>query len=184
LQILALANALGEYPHALTGDHAALADRIADDVVVEHRADFPAALSGSVGKEFSAPQSLFLTREHRIDDRRAEFPLRQDSRCFQNDGDARCVVIGPRGIGLCIHDVADDRIDMSADDDYAIGIGALLYAEHVDDIHAVGRAWAGEVARDRLAREASAASRADCVELRFRPGPGRADSAFGVAGIG
>jgi hypothetical protein len=73
---------------------------------------------------------------------------------------------------------------MRADDDDAIGIAAALDAEHVDDLHPVRRARAGEATTDPLHREATAATAPDRLELRRRPFARRADAALRVGGRG
>ena len=92
------ADAFGEDAHPAGLALAALAQGIADDVVVEHRRHGPAARLGGLGEQGRAPQPLFLGGEDRIDDRRVEALPGQDTRGLEHQRDARRVVVGARRV--------------------------------------------------------------------------------------
>ncbi len=181
-QVLGGANAFGKDADAAGVLHAALADRIADDIVVEHRADLPAALLRGIGEQFGAPQPLFLGREGDVDDRRIELPLRQQARGLQYQRNARGIVVGAGGVVRRVHHVGDAAVDVAADDDDAIGIAAGLDAQHILDHDAIGCARTGEAAADPLDPDAAAAILADRGQLRRHPVACGADAALGVGG--
>jgi len=73
-------------PHLATIAHAVAAERVADDVVGEHRVDVPVFLFRLFGKMCRAEQALLFTRDRHENDRRVEFILRHHARHLEHCG--------------------------------------------------------------------------------------------------
>ncbi len=150
---------------------------VADNVVVEHRHDLPAARLRGVRQQLAAPETLLLAGKRGIDDRRGEFLSGEQPGSLHHQRHAGGVVVGAGCIGGGIHHVIDAAVDMPLHDDDAIRIaGAFLHRDHILHADAVGRARAGGGRIDGLDREAIAASAADLGEPPRNPVAGRTNS--------
>ena len=170
--------AFGEHAHRRVVTDAVAAVAVADDVVVEVGLDLPAFRSRVLGEDLAAVQALLFARQHGIDERRAELVLGQNPRRFHDRRHARAVVVGAGRIARRIHDVADARIEVAADDDHTAGVaGAALDRDHVDDFGGLRNARAADHLRRRLDLETVAAVPREACKTRSHPAPCGADSA-------
>jgi hypothetical protein len=176
-------DALGE-----DADRARRATRgIADDVVVQHRADVGAGVLLRARVELRAVEPLLLAGGGHEDERGVEPLLREDARELQHDGDSRGVVVGAGRIARRVHDVGRARV-VVADDVVAAprGLGHRA-GEHGDDVLDVG---VGEdplaIGRLRVGLEGHLHRRAGAgaLELGEDPQTGGADAARGGLGVG
>ena len=143
---------------------------VADDVIVQNRLHAPAPGLGVGGEKLAAIETLFLPREHGIDDCGREFAAAEQARGFHDRRDSGRVVIGPWRVAGRIHDVADPAVDMAADDHYPIGVqGAGLDGEHILNHRGSRHARAGHRILRRLHHEAAATVGAKGLETRPHP---------------